>query len=500
MSGNDVFEFSLSMTEHIREFSPDVIEHLKNYVYCLSDPRNGETFYIGKGSGNRVLAHARGDIDLGKNEDYLSEKLETIGEIKEAGLEPIPILHRHGMDENTAMEVAAALIDSITSLAHSKRAKYSNHRGPANVQELQDRYHNLGNRDIEDSVSQSSLPMTIPSRDLAMVKQAGSLLPLDPTGNGGVLRAVVAAGKAKVVGSLPTVPRHLMEMPASALAAVVGNRPGGGEPHDKDGGQSTRLNTGLYELFARAAAAIGIGAVIVERAAPMSLEEMEEKSSYVAETLDSRRGDFSADQLWELIPETIRTKVSATEEFLKERDLSHIVSVKNNPAAESDIANLIFEKASWNRSRGAQNMTGSELFRAQLDNFAESLVPALQSTADGALRGALMGALLELPVSAAENFILVRGGGKPWQEAAKDVAKDAGKKALHGAGGAAVCTGVAMFGVGVNQIALPLAIVGGVTYLWSASGRIWRAIDATNPDKSTLEAIEVEATALAMAP
>ncbi len=115
MSGNDVFEFSLSMTEHIREFSPDVIEHLKNYVYCLSDPRNGETFYIGKGSGNRVLAHARGDIDLGKNEDYLSEKLETIGEIKEAGLEPIPILHRHGMDENTAMEVAAALIDSITS-------------------------------------------------------------------------------------------------------------------------------------------------------------------------------------------------------------------------------------------------------------------------------------------------------------------------------------------------------------------------------------------------
>ena len=36
-------------------FPPDVVPKLKTYVYRLIDPRNGETFYVGKGQGNRVL-------------------------------------------------------------------------------------------------------------------------------------------------------------------------------------------------------------------------------------------------------------------------------------------------------------------------------------------------------------------------------------------------------------------------------------------------------------
>lgn len=38
-------------------FPPDVARKLKTYVYRLIDPRNGETFYVGKGQGNRVFAH-----------------------------------------------------------------------------------------------------------------------------------------------------------------------------------------------------------------------------------------------------------------------------------------------------------------------------------------------------------------------------------------------------------------------------------------------------------
>lgn len=33
----------------IDEFPPEVINELKFYVYRLLDPRNGETFYVGKG-------------------------------------------------------------------------------------------------------------------------------------------------------------------------------------------------------------------------------------------------------------------------------------------------------------------------------------------------------------------------------------------------------------------------------------------------------------------
>ena len=37
-------------------FPHDVVDKLKHYVYRLIDPRNGETFYVGKGKGDRVFA------------------------------------------------------------------------------------------------------------------------------------------------------------------------------------------------------------------------------------------------------------------------------------------------------------------------------------------------------------------------------------------------------------------------------------------------------------
>ena len=40
----------------INEFSNEVISKLNYYVYRLIDPRNGQTFYVGKGKGNRVFS------------------------------------------------------------------------------------------------------------------------------------------------------------------------------------------------------------------------------------------------------------------------------------------------------------------------------------------------------------------------------------------------------------------------------------------------------------
>lgn len=50
------------MTQENIRFSDTVIEKLQFYVYRLIDPRNGETFYVGRGRGNRVFDHVRGVI------------------------------------------------------------------------------------------------------------------------------------------------------------------------------------------------------------------------------------------------------------------------------------------------------------------------------------------------------------------------------------------------------------------------------------------------------
>ena len=43
-----------------------VASKLKTYVYRLIDPRNGETFYVGKGKGNRVFAHVCAEKKISK--------------------------------------------------------------------------------------------------------------------------------------------------------------------------------------------------------------------------------------------------------------------------------------------------------------------------------------------------------------------------------------------------------------------------------------------------
>ncbi|MBN2659129.1 MAG: hypothetical protein JXR86_18895 [Spirochaetales bacterium] len=128
------------MNQHeISEFPPEVISELKYYVYRLIDPRNGETFYVGKGKGNRVFQHMKGAI-ASEDSDEVTDKIKTINDIHSAGLDVIHVIHRHGMDEDMAFEVEAALIDAYSGVTNLQGGTGSNDYGPMNSLEIINKY------------------------------------------------------------------------------------------------------------------------------------------------------------------------------------------------------------------------------------------------------------------------------------------------------------------------------------------------------------------------
>jgi uncharacterized protein len=127
----DIWRFALNT------LPSTVAEALGSYVYRLVDPRDGATFYVGKGRGDRASAHARDALATAEPGD----RLDRIRAIHAAGLEVGVVVHRHGMDEATALHVEAALIDvyaeaGLTNLVRGHGSEF----GPATLEELRARY------------------------------------------------------------------------------------------------------------------------------------------------------------------------------------------------------------------------------------------------------------------------------------------------------------------------------------------------------------------------
>lgn len=97
------------MAEHFdlsTRLPPGVAERLGWYVYLYVDPRNRKPFYVGKGTGDRILAHL--------DDDHDSDKTRTIVELSKDGLKPSLELLAHGLkDEETALRIEAAVIDLL---------------------------------------------------------------------------------------------------------------------------------------------------------------------------------------------------------------------------------------------------------------------------------------------------------------------------------------------------------------------------------------------------
>ena len=126
------------MNQYSESFSAYVASRLKTYVYRLIDPRNGETFYVGKGQGNRVFSHIGAEQNL--EGDDLANKIKRIRGIRIAGFEVANVIHRHGMDDKTAFEVEAALIDAYPGLTNIVGGAGSTDYGAMHAREIIRRY------------------------------------------------------------------------------------------------------------------------------------------------------------------------------------------------------------------------------------------------------------------------------------------------------------------------------------------------------------------------
>jgi hypothetical protein len=120
------------------KFSNEIVSQLKYYVYRLIDPRNGETFYIGKGIGNRLFAHVQGEAEV--ESDELTDKLLRIRKIRNDGFEVAHVVHRHGMSEDQAFEVEAALIDAYPETTNQVSGKNSGERGLMHAKQIIEKY------------------------------------------------------------------------------------------------------------------------------------------------------------------------------------------------------------------------------------------------------------------------------------------------------------------------------------------------------------------------
>ena len=123
-------------------FSEEVAAKLGNYVYRLIDPRNGETFYVGKGRGNRVFHHANDpqSLKFEDDEDEFSAKFKRIRQIKMAGLSVIHLIHRHDIPDEAVLEVEAAVIDAFPGLSNVQGGYSSGSKGPMSIVEINDKY------------------------------------------------------------------------------------------------------------------------------------------------------------------------------------------------------------------------------------------------------------------------------------------------------------------------------------------------------------------------
>lgn len=138
-------------------FSPLTREALGWYVYLLTDPRDGTTFYVGKGCGNRAFDHAASARDKADHPELQGEKALRINAIEHSGMKVRVHVLRHGLtSEPLAFDIESAAIDLLNVLRPetllnvvSGRHSHRHHSNLISAEELEVRYGAIGAPPLE---------------------------------------------------------------------------------------------------------------------------------------------------------------------------------------------------------------------------------------------------------------------------------------------------------------------------------------------------------------
>ena len=164
------------------------------------------------------------------------------------------------------------------------------------------------------------------------------------------------------------------------------------------------------------------------------------------------------------VPRSVRSMgPRAIRDYLRGKDASHVKSVANAPGKARMPGNVVWEDHGRNVRRGSANMNFKDKMFARSVNRMNAIKGVGKTALGNAGRASMIGALLELPVSAAEGAIRVVKGKTSREEAAKDAAANTAKAGLTAGVVVAGFTVVTAFGAvpgigAATPILVPLGI------------------------------------------
>ena len=153
------------------DLPPEVAEKLgPSYVYALIDPSNDEIFYVGKGTGQRLMDH------IDENKEVESQKRKRITKIHSQGKVVKHDIIQHKLEEEEALKIEAALIDCISGLTNKVRGQSEENSGRTSLQELKYKY---GATSLSSDIPRAVLIRLGPAKPI----KKGSVLDLEVPNN-----------------------------------------------------------------------------------------------------------------------------------------------------------------------------------------------------------------------------------------------------------------------------------------------------------------------------